>query len=43
MTIEEKWVLHDHELVVTGRGNNQRYKLVSVTKDRLVLQRIVEN
>jgi hypothetical protein len=43
MTIEEKWLLQDRELVVVGKGNRQRYKLISVTKEKLVLQRIAEN
>jgi hypothetical protein len=43
MTIEERWALEDHELVVTGKGKRQLYKLISVTKERLVLERIAEN
>ena len=43
MTIEKKWVLQDDELVVSGKADRQRYKLVSVTKDKLVLQRIMEH
>ena len=40
MTTEEKWVLQDHELIVSGKADRQRYKLVSVTKDKLVLERM---
>lgn len=40
MTIEEKWVLQDHELVVSGKADRQWYKLISVTKDMLVLERM---
>lgn len=38
LTIKEKWTLNNDELIVTGKTITNKYKIISLTKEKLVLK-----
>jgi len=38
LTIKEKWTLNNDELTVTGKTTTNKYKIISLTKEKLVLK-----
>lgn len=40
LTIEEKWAVHVDELIITGEHTTYGFKIISLTKEKLVLKPI---
>lgn len=39
-TVQEKWKLKKNELTMTGKSSARRFKIVSLTQDKLILKRL---
>jgi hypothetical protein len=42
MSIEEHWTLKNDELIISSNDHNSRYKIISLSKEKLILKSVME-